>query len=1231
MSKTKYQNESIFMKKLGIDVGVASIGWAFVESNEKNNCKILGMGSRIIPLNTDDKDEFSSGNAISKNQKRTQRRTQRKGFDRYQLRRFYLKQELEKLGMSAGIHLFQLSSLDLYALRDKALKEQLTLEEIGRLLLHLNQKRGYKSNRKTETADKKETEYVAALQGRYAHIRSQKLTVGQYFYQQLQQNGYTRLKEQVFPRDAYEQEYNAIMSQQAKFYPNILTSEVVQKIRDEIIFYQRKPKSQKGLVSICEFAGRWIKVEQENGAFRPVFTGPKVAPRSSPLFQVCKIWETVNNLTLRNKRGEIYETSEEQKQLLFEYLDNHEKMTQAELFKLLNLSKEDGWYGNKMIDKGLQGNTTKMQILSCLDGVEDQATYTEFNLSIVEYTHTDTDTGDMTSRMQITSDFEKQPLYELWHLVYSVSDREELIAALKKRYALKDEACNRLARLDFTKSGFGNKSARAIRRILPYLQQGLPYSEACALAGYNHSDSLTKDENHARPLLDRLENLPKNSLRQPVVEKILNQLINLVNAIIAEYGRPDEIRIELARELKQSKEERNNTFKNINKREKENKIISDRITKELGLRATKRNIDKWRLFEEVNGRCLYCNKGIERAGFLLGDQSDVEHIIPKARLFDDSMQNKIAAHRKCNSDKGNRTAYDFMRFKSDQEFYEYIQQIDVLYKEGKISRSKRDKLLMPEDKIPKDFIERQLRETQYISRKAKEILSAVCHNVYATSGSVTDYLRHAWGWDEVLMNLQLDRYREVGLTEWKEFEYNGQLQRKEVIKGWSKRKDNRHHAIDALAVACTTQGIIQRLSNLNQLVQKEAGTSRQDALKGEESLKRFVSQLRPFTTKEVEEAAAGILISMKAGKKVASIGTRKALIGGKKQVVQDKIVIPRGPLSEESIYGKIKIMVKNVSTRQLFENSELIVKERIRIKVLERLAQFENDVKKAIASLKKEPIYLDADRKELLEFGTIFKEEYVIKYPLSTIKYKDVDSIVDKAAREAVRARLDAHGKDEKEALRDLVNHPVFLDAAKTIPIRSVRCLTGLSAVEPVRYNQNREPFGYVKPGNNHHIAFYLDQDGVKREHAVTFWHAVERRKFGLPVVIRNPAQVCGKTEVSANNFPESFLNNLPLPGWSYSESLQQNEMFVLGMLPDEWSDAMRKNDIAEISRHLYRVQKLGSYYYVFRHHLETELDDSQESKLARRFLSIRSIKAFEQLNPIKVSIDLLGKINSQW
>ncbi len=303
----------------------------------------------------------------------------------------------------------------------------------------------------------------------------------------------------------------------------------------------------------------------------------------------------------------------------------------------------------------------------------------------------DTETGEI---VQIVSDsFLNEPLYRLWHLLYSIDERTEFENALKKQFGIDEpDTVERLFALDFVKQGYANKSARAMRRILPYLELGLMYSESCEAAGFRHSESLNKAENQARELLDKLPPIAKNELRQPVVEKILNQMIHVVNALMERYGRFDEIRVELARELKQSREERNKTTKDISKAERENKSIAERIAGEYNLTPTRSRVQKYKMWEETAQKCMYCDQPVNVVEFLRGFEVEREHIIPKSLFFDDSFQNSTCACRMCNKEKNNRTAYDYMRSKPEGEFTAYLERIEKLHKVGingkKISKTK---------------------------------------------------------------------------------------------------------------------------------------------------------------------------------------------------------------------------------------------------------------------------------------------------------------------------------------------------------------------------------------------------------------------------------------------------------------------------------------------------------------------------------------------------------------
>lgn len=1148
---------------LGLDLGSSSIGWAVVEENTnephlEGNTQmsdvILGIGTRIIPLSPDESTQFSKGQALTKNADRTAKRTQRKGYDRYQLRRTLLLRELTRLGLYDGATL-RCTKIELWGLRARAVSEQVSLLELGRVLCHINQKRGYRTA-KSDFGDKKLGAHVQQVVERYRELHTLNMTIGQYMYEGLMRDSAFRCKDRIYPRDAYVEEYDAIMSRQRCFYPEILTDEVVTYIRDYIIFHQRPLKSCKHLVGRCELESHYVRRGE-----RIVNCGPKVAPRSSPLFQISKIWESINNLAIRNRVNDLLHITMEQKLAIFNFLNKNDRLKANQLKSILGVKSKE-WQFGRAVGAGLQGNTTYCAIANAIGSYPQRDALLRFEVSVVDGNVVNEQTGELTKI--IATDFEEQPLYRLWHTLYSISDIDELRGVLHSKFLIDDESVvDALCQIDFVKSGYGNKSSRAMRKILPYLMDGMQYYEAKLAAGYDDTP-LSKSQNEARELAERLMPIGKGELRQPVVEKVLNQLVNLVNSLMSEYGRFDEIRVELARELKQSREERESATKAMSSNQRDNDAKAKRIQAEYGLYPTRSRIQKYKMWEESEHTCIYCGATVNVVEFLLGSGVEVEHIIPRSLLFDNSFSNKVCSCRKCNQEKGNRTAYDFMISRGDGELSAYVERVNDLAERKMISHTKRNKLLMKSEDIPTDFIERQLRESQYIAKKAKEMLQTICYNVYATSGSITDFIRHLWGWDEVLHSLNFERYKAAGLTEIVERDVDGQKRTVERIKDWTKRMDHRHHAIDALTIACTKQGYIQRINNLSSL-KEVAYVSLGDAKQGADTrqrltrLERYIQMQPHFSTEEVARAIAGIAVSFKGGKRAASVGKRYIYKGGKRLCVQRGIIIPRGALSEESVYGRIR-------------NSES------------------------------------------------GKQEYVIKYKVGAITLKDVDYVVDRRIREILRERLEQFdGKPEKAFAEPILDH-------QGREIRSVRCYTGLSATVPLHYNDRGEAIAFVKPGNNHHVAIYEDEKGRLQEHIVTFWHAVERKKYGVPVIITDLAKVW---ESVTDAMPQSFLEQLPKSvKWRFKFSMQQNEMFILGMNEELYQEALRNEDYEMLSRYLYRVQKMTKGDYFFRHHLETSVsDDSIIAKQMGKFKRL-SLKSLQDNNPHKVHISILGQIS---
>ena len=1183
---------------LGLDLGVGSIGWCLIALDAQGDpAEILGMGSRVVPLtNLGDDKAFSKGEAFTANQERTARRTMRRGFARYQLRRYRLRQELEKVGMLPDAALIQLPLMELWELRERAATagECLTLPELGRVLCHINQKRGYrhvKSDAAAIVGDEGEKKkdsnsaYLAGIRANDEKLRDEHKTVGQYFAEQLRRNqsesptgGISyRIKDQIFSRQRYIDEYDQIMAAQRVHYPDILTDAFIRMLRDEVIFMQRPLKSCKHLVSLCEFEKqeRVMRVQQDDDkggrqlVERRVKFGPKVAPKSSPLFQLCRIYEAVNNIRLTRPDGSPRDITPEEHTKIVAHLQSNASLSFAALKKLL---KEKALIADQLTSKsGLKGNSTRVALAAALQPYPQYHHLLDMELEtrMMSVQLTDEETGEVTEREVaiVTDSYVRQPLYRLWHILYSIEERDAMRRALITQLGMKEEdldggLLDQLYRLDFVKPGYGNKSAKFICKLLPQLQQGLGYSEACAAVGYRHSNSPTSEEITERTLLEKIPLLQRNELRQPLVEKILNQMINLVNALKAEYGI-DEVRVELARELKMSREERERMARNNKDREERNKEVAARI-RQCGLYPTKPRIQKYMLWEEAGKVCMYCGRTISLSQCLNGDDMEVEHIIPKSVLYDDSYGNKTCACHECNQTKGNRTALEYIRAEGREA--EYMKRINDLLKEKKISYSKHQRLRWLKEDIPSDFLERQLRLTQYISRQAMAILQQGIRRVSASEGGVTARLRSLWGYGKILHTLNLDRYDSMGETE--RVSREGEATEELRITNWSKRMDHRHHAIDALVVACTRQSYIQRLNRLSSEFGREDKKKEDQEAQEQQAtetgrlsnLERWLTQRPHFSVRTVSDKVAEILISYRPGKRVVTRGRNIYLRHGKK-CVQSGLLVPRGPLSKETVYGQITV------------NGE---------------------------------------------------QQIVCKYDLHSLKAKDVDYVVDLALRKRLKELLAQHGGKEKEAFAG----DVYMDEAGTQgPIRSVRCFTGLDRdkMKAVKYDEQGDAVGFVSPRNNHHLAIYRTPKGKLEESIVTFWDAVDRARYGIPLVITHPREVMEQV-LQREDIPESVLSLLPSSDWIFVESIQRDEMVLVGLSDEEIRQAVEAQDYCKLSEHLYRVQKIATGNYMVRYHLETDTDMNRSGRIPKLYQL--SLTSYEEKNVRKVRVDLLGRIS---
>lgn len=742
-------------KILGLDLGSNSIGWALLEEEGERPIEFIASGVRIFNRAVEEK------TPTPKNAKRRQRRLARRVVQRRARRKQRLLAYLIKLNLLpatlAGDHTPEktLNSLgDPYLLRAKALDHPLTPHELGRVFLHLVQRRGFLSNRKTLLGDMADDPDVQAvleeLEGeedasserakeetafkkdisvlRDAISESGSRTLGEYLagrsHHDLKRNrthdgGHLRTDRQM-----YHEELAAIIQVQESDHP-VLTEKVKSEI-EEIIFRQRPLKLRADRVGKCS-------LEKKN-----------VRARMARLeVQRFRYLQDINNL-----------------QYFDPYTDSNKSLTDDDREKLTELFESKAVVSFPQIRKTL--------------GLDRK---TDFNL----------DYGTKKLKGNITS----VAIRDLWNGWDGLTEeRQQALAedliTINKRSVLKKRLINHwgidipdainLAMLEF-EPGHSNLSVKAINKLLPFLKNGQVYSDARVSAGYGFE---VKEIDPSESL-----GLPPD-IPNPIVAKGLSELRRVINALIKEYGKPDAIRIEMARDLEMNTKR----YAQYLKQQKANTVANDKATDEyksigtanphLGLSAYPKRADKirHRLWKDQNHLCAYSGNTISLTQLFSGEV-EVDHILPLSESLDDSYMNKVVCLTAENRNKGQRTPID--AFSADEDKWSQI--TSRVSGWDKKLRSKRDRFFMTAaDVQERDFISSQLNDTRYIARVAHEYLATLGCDISTSKGITTSWLRHQWDLNSLL-----------GATSLKE------------------RTDHRHHLIDAAVVACVDRSFYRTL------------------------------------------------------------------------------------------------------------------------------------------------------------------------------------------------------------------------------------------------------------------------------------------------------------------------------------------------------------------------------------------------------------------------------------
>lgn len=896
--------------------------------------------------------------------------------------------------------------------------------------------------------------------------KSQK-TVGSFIYDHLLENPKQKIKGKLvrtIERKYYKEELRKILEKQIELQPELFSAEMysncvrelyrknrnqqsflskrnfIHLFLNDIIFYQRPLRSQKSSISNCPLEFRTYQDENGNSQVQNL----KATPKSNPYYQEFRIWQWIHNLSISRIEDDQNVTAEflqnhEDYEYLFEFLNVRIKIEQKPLIKYL------------LERKGLRGKQLTAEVEK----------YRWNYVPDKEYPCNETIT-QLRFRLEqvkgIPAGFISREIeQELWHLIFSVTDKHEYEKALIK-FAIR----HKLDRLSFFeafqkfppfKSEYGSFSEKAIKKLLPLLRLGkfwnwnnidskiqqridqiidaetsdeikqitrdkaeeydlrtrtdfqfLPVWLAQYIVYNRHSEAASAGKwNSAADLENYLREFKQHSLRNPIVEQVITETMRVVKDIWIKYGNGakdyfNEIHVELGREMKNNAEEREKISRQIIENENTNqrikallaelkndpqvenvrphsptqqeilKLYEDAVLKSdieveddiLKISKTAQpspgDLKRYKLWLEQKYRSPYTGEVIP-LNKLFTTEYEIEHIIPQSRHFDDSFSNKVICEAAVNKLKDNQIGLEFIKNHHGEkvqvgmgrsvQIFEVKEYEDFVKYHYAKNPSKRNKLLM--DEIPEQMIARQLNDTRYISKFITSLLSNIVRsdnnddgvnskNIVPASGKITSALKQDWGLNDVWNEFILPRFERLNaLTKTTQFTAWNENQQKllptlplELSKGFSKKRiDHRHHAMDALIIACATREHVNYMNNEHAL---RKGKTKDEKQKLRYDLRAKLCEKKynknsdsdyywrfkkpwPSFTNDARNALEQIIVSFKQNLRIINNATNHNERWVEKNGIRVKQVqrqkgtnwVIRKPLHKETVSGKVNL------------------------------------------------------------------------------------------------------------------------------------------------------------------------------------------------------------------------------------------------------------------------------------------------------------------------------------
>lgn len=843
---------------LGLDLGITSIGWALVNIDEKNSKKsnIIDCGVRIFTIAEHPKDGKSL--ALPRREARSARRTtKRKAQKLRAIKRLLIKNKIITQDELEHLFIGNKKQIDIWQLRHDALYREVNNKELARIMIHLAKHRGYASNRKSEAPSDNEGKAVLSGIGHNNEILKQKkyITIGEFIStKNKKRNGKDsegKLNyENSVSREMLIDEIEIIFAKQKEFGNDFVNDEFLKQYK-EIAFSQRPLKSVAEMVANCPF-----EVDE------------KRASKSTYTFELFRALQKLKNLRLIMEDG--YEIPLQLENI---YQVIHKAKTTSK-FTYKSFKKLFPEYKDMQI-KGLTYYDNKSGEVKDPEGtvLVDFNAYKKMKKAI--------EIADNLYWQMIEDDYEI--LDKIATILTTEKDDKESFKQLEE--VVQNRAvCEALLGISF--SGFGHLSTKAIKNIIPFLEEGDDYDKACEKAGYDFKAIFQGEKSLLLPPLSEQENL---EMTNPVVKRAIAQMRLVYNAIARKYGEIDSVHVEFTRDIKKSHDDRNKIKKDQEKFRNTKEEARVQAIEILGKEPNAKELLKFRLWQEQNGQCVYSGNYIEPLILQDSFATEVDHILPYSRSLDDSLNNKVLCFTKENQDKGSKTPFEYM---TQERFSEFEQRVNG-YKN--IKQAKKRRLLKTnfDESSEIAFKDRNKNDTSYISKFVKNYIEAhiafkeskMKRHVFTMNGMLTSQLRFKWG---------------VG----------------------DKNRDNHlHHAEDALILAFSTQAMVQKLSTISA---KREGYSYKKKEEKSKSL-RFIAPIDEFGN-IVRERVNEIFVSHMPRRKVSGAAHEATIYSPKTLSVKKengKVEILKGG----SVTNNVKVkhgLAKNDSMPRvdLFQNKK---------------------------------------------------------------------------------------------------------------------------------------------------------------------------------------------------------------------------------------------------------------------------------------------------------------------